>query len=350
MQCNRQSKIVNRQSLLLFSLAKSNENAGLFVYTAWFNAVYSRWIMKQFEIKLDREIRMGVAHLAQSLIPEAGAIPRIPNVDVHATNIPVNRIAGGDLVTFVNFKDRYDLDARIAHALSEGREDIAQSIQRLKRKGGILVADVAGHEFTDAIRALLLHQAFYLGTLYELDLYGEITTHLIEQINMRFYKSETLHRLAGDSDSTSFVTLIYGEISNSGRFRFVSAGHPPPLVFSREYDRFVEISPDRMISFPPIGLQLSEENADAKLYQPVLGYRKRYTVNELNLMGQGDVLLLYTDGLVDPFSDYTQQLLERAVSRSKDGTAREICDTIIEDRNSTAEQTDDLSLVVIKYR
>ena len=306
--------------------------------------------MKQSETKLDRELRTGAQHLAHSLIPEAGATPRIANVDIHAISIPLNGISGGDLVTFVNFKERYDLDGRIARALSQGQEEVAQSLQRLKRKGGILVADVAGHEFTDAIRALIFHQVFYLGTLYELDLYGQITTRLIEQINMRFFKSRTLQKLAPDLESTSFVTLIYGEISNSGRFQFVSAGHPSPLVFSREYDRFVEISPDRLVSYPPLGLQLSEENVDARLYQPALGYRKRYTVNELNLMGQGDVLLLYTDGLLDPFSSYTQAQLERAVSRARNGSAQEICQAILEDRKSAAEQTDDLSLVVIKYR
>jgi serine phosphatase RsbU (regulator of sigma subunit) len=304
--------------------------------------------MKQLGNKLDQELLSGAQHLAQSLIPESGAIPRVPNVDIYGTTIPLNGIAGGDLVTFVNFKDRYDLDTRIARALSQGQEEIAQNMQRLKQRGGILVADVAGHEFTDAIRALMLHQVFYLGTLYELDLYGEITTRLIEQINMRFFKSRTLHRLA--FDSANFVTLIYGEISHSGRFRFVSAGHPSPLVFSREYDRFVEISQDRLVGYPPLGLQVSEDNADAKLYRPVLGYKKLYTVNELNLMGQGDVLLLYTDGLLDPFSSYSQEQLERAVSRARNKTAQEICQEIIEDRKSAAEQTDDLSLAVIKYR
>jgi serine phosphatase RsbU (regulator of sigma subunit) len=306
--------------------------------------------MEQFEIKLNQELRAGVQTLARCLIPDAGDIPRISNVDISAVSIPLNGVAGGDLVTFVNFPERYDLDARISRALSQGNEEMAHAIQKLKRKGGVLVADVAGHEFADALRALLLHQVFYLGALYELDLYGEITTHLIEQINMRFFKSRTLHRLAPSMDSASFITMIYGEISNSGRFRFVSAGHPSPLVFSREYDRFVDISADRLVSYPPLGLQVSEEDADARFYRPALGYRKHYTVNELNLMGQGDVLLLYTDGLLDPFSSYTQQQLERAVSRTRDGTAKKICEAIIVDRKSTAEQTDDLSLVVIKYR
>jgi len=67
-------------------------------------------------------------------------------------------------------------------------------------------------------------------------------------------------------------------------------------------------------------------------------------------MGHGDVLLLYTDGLIEPQSAYTQVQLERVVSRAKDGSAQMICEAIVEDRHATTVQTDDLTLVVIKYR
>jgi serine phosphatase RsbU (regulator of sigma subunit) len=302
------------------------------------------------EVKLDRELRAGAKYLSQCLTPDAGLIPRLSNVDIFGITIPLNGIAGGDLITFVDFRERYDLDSRIAGALAKGEEEIAHKLRQLKRKGAILVADVAGHEFADAILALILHQIFHMGTLYELSSRGEISSRLIEQINTRFCRSKTLRNLVADSSSTSFITLIYGEISNSGRFRFISAGHPPPLVFSREFDRFVEIRSDRLVSYPPLGLQLNEDNADARFYQPALGYKKRYAVNELNLLGHGDVMLLYTDGLIDPFSDYTQARLERAVSRAKNGSAKHICEAILEDRNFSAKQTDDLSLVVVKYR
>jgi serine phosphatase RsbU (regulator of sigma subunit) len=112
----------------------------------------------------------------------------------------------------------------------------------------------------------------------------------------------------------------------------------------------VEISSDRLVTYPPIGLQISEDDADAMLFPPALGYKKNYTVNELNLMGQGDVLLLFTDGLMDPFSSYNKDRLERAVSRVKEGTAREICEKIFEDRIAAQKPDDDISLVVIKYR
>ena len=307
-------------------------------------------VLEPVDIHLDKELRKGAQYLAQRLTPTAGAIPRISGIDIHGVSLPLNGVAGGDLITYVDFQERYDLDARIRHALGLGQDDIARALQKLKNTGGILVADVAGHDFTDAARAAMLHQAFHTGALYELDLNGQITLRLFEQINTRFCKSTTLRNLAADPDEASYITLIYGEISNTGRFSFVSAGHPSPLVFSREFDRFVDVSPDRLVSYSPIGLQPGEHQADAKRYERALGYKKRYTVNNLNLLGHGDVLLLYTDGLIEPLSAYTQEHLAQAVSRAKDGSAQMICDAIVRDRQATTPQTDDLSLVVIKYR
>jgi serine phosphatase RsbU (regulator of sigma subunit) len=306
--------------------------------------------LDQPDTRLDEELRKGAQYLAQRLTPTAGTIPQIPGIDIHGVMLPLNGIAGGDLLTYVDFQERFDLESRIQRALASGQAGMARVLQKLTLTGGILVADVAGHDFTDAARAAMLHQAFHTGALYEMDLNGQITLRLFEQINTRFCKSVTLRNLAADPDEASYITLIYGEISSTGRFSFMSAGHPPPLVFSREFDRFVEVSPDRLVSYSPIGLQPGEHHADAKRYERALGYKKRYTVNNLNLMGHGDVLLLYTDGLIEPLSAYTQDQLQQAVSRAKDGSAETICDAIVSDRRAAAAQTDDLTLVVIKYR
>ena len=75
--------------------------------------------------------------------------------------------------------------------------------------------DVSGHRVTDALLAAMLHQAFLLGAIYELDMFGGITRHLFESLNARFYKSSGAHK---------FVSMIYGEISEDARFRFLSAG------------------------------------------------------------------------------------------------------------------------------
>ena len=298
---------------------------------------------------IDHELLMGARYAALRLMPVPGAIPHIPGTDIYGVSFPFNGIAGGDLITYVNFQDRFDLDARIKVATWQGQESVAKALQRLKSCGGILVADVAGHNFTDALRALMLHQVFHTAALYEMDLNGEITVRLFEQVNTRFLKSTTLRNLAADRDRASFITLIYGEISHTGRFRFVNAGHPMPLVFSREYDCFVDISANRLVSYPPIGLQPTEGHSDASHYERTLGYKKRYKVNELNLMGRGDVLLLYTDGLFDSFSPFSRGKLERAVSNAKDGSAKEICEAILQERRAVEAPTDDLSLVVIKH-
>ena len=85
---------------------------------------------------------------------------------------------------------------------------------------------------TDALLAAMLHQAFLLGAIYELDTFGRITKRLFENLNTRFYQSSGAHK---------FISLIYGEISEDARFRFLSAAHPFPTVFSRRHDRFMEV-------------------------------------------------------------------------------------------------------------
>ena len=83
--------------------------------------------------------------------------------------------------------------------------------------------DAAGHQMTDALLAAMIHQAFLLGALYELDRYGQITTRLFENLNTRLYRSSGAHK---------FVSLLYGEVSEEGRSGFLSAGQPLPRVFS----------------------------------------------------------------------------------------------------------------------
>ena len=108
--------------------------------------------------------------------------------------------------------------------------------------------DVAGHQMTDALLAAMLHQAFLLGAIYELDRYGQITRRLFENLNTRFYQSSGTHK---------YVSMIYGEISEDAKFRFLSAGVPFPAVFSNQHDRFMEVSEHLKISFPPLGMMPS---------------------------------------------------------------------------------------------
>ncbi len=232
--------------------------------------------------------------IARHLMPSPGDIPELKGIDIYGESIQLINSVGGDHIIYIDFKKRYDLDARIQNTK---KIEIKKNLELNKKRAGILVADVAGHKITDASLAGQLHQAFLTGVLYELDMYGEITTKLFENINTRFYNSSSV---------TKNITMLYGEISKDGKFRFLSAAHQPPIVFSNEYNKIVKIGKDRLISYLPIGTAPSEVDVDINRQQSLIGYKKKYSVNEINLMNHGDLLILHTDGLPDHFMESDQ--------------------------------------------
>jgi len=292
-------------------------------------------------LQLTEEIE-NFQRIALRLKPEPGEIPRLPGIDVFGINIPLAGAIGGDHIIYIDFKHRYDLDARIEQAQKKGLPQIAAKLEEMKQTAGVLLADVAGHQITDAVLAAMLHQSFLLGALYELDIFGMITTRLFENINNRFFRSSSVRK---------FVTMIYGEINVSGRFRFISAGHHPPLVFSNEFDHFVDIDPDLMISYPPIGTMPSKTDPDLSRRPSTLGYKDKYVVNEIKLMGPGDILVLYTDGLKEHEKDrenYFPGRLEEKIRQFKKESVRLILEEISRDLREFGPPSDDISCVLIK--
>lgn len=280
--------------------------------------------------------------IASYLKAQPGDVPVIQGFDIHGESIPCNGILGGDHIIYLDFKKRFDLEARIARAHSQGRYDAARNLEQCRTRAGVVLADVSGHRATDAMLAAMLHQAFLLGSIYELDLFGEITQHLFENLNTRFYTSSGVHK---------FITMIYGEITEDARFRFISAAHPAPLVFSRLNDRFMEVSEEHFITCPPLGTMPSRSTIDRKTTESVLGFKEDYQLNEWRLMGSGDILLLHTDGLREHArgsEHYFPRRLERVVRRVKDGPAREIVEAVKEDLLAFSDPADDISLIAIQ--
>jgi serine phosphatase RsbU (regulator of sigma subunit) len=275
--------------------------------------------------------------------PDAETI--LGDIEIYGDTVFLNRVAGGDHIVYVNFAERYDLDRRIQVAEAQGDLAVARELAENRRRIGILVADVSGHSITDAMVAAMLHQAFLTGVLYELDRFGEVTTRLFENLNSRFYKSLSIEK---------FITLVYGEISAEGTFRFLSAGSPPPLIFSADYDRFVTISRERLVGMYPLGMFPSRDDVDATRNLGALSYRASYTVNEVNLLGQGDILLLLTDGLDDHLvrdtDPFVPDRLEDVLRATKERPAREIFAAVRDDALAAGPLQDDMSLVVIKRR
>jgi len=296
---------------------------------------------KDHLIQLSGELE-NFAEIVKHLIPQPGAVPRVNGIDIHGGTLALQGPVGGDHLIFVDFKQRFDLESRIQRSTDQGKPDIAANLRRCQKTAGIAVLDVSGHRITDAFMAAMLHQSFLLGAIYELDMFGQVTKRLFENLNTRFYQSSSDHK---------FISLIYAEISEDCGFRFLSAAQPFPLVFSSRHDRFMEVSKDLCVSFPPLGMMPSLHVTDGSGTESPLGFKEDYKLNEWVLMGTGDILLLHTDGLVDHRNaddDYYPHRLEQKLRAVKHQTAAEIFEAIRTDLLAFGTPADDVTLVVIK--
>jgi serine phosphatase RsbU (regulator of sigma subunit) len=276
--------------------------------------------------------------IASSVLPPPGEIPRLPGLDIHGRLLPLNGVVGGDHIVYVDFNARFDLDRRLEKATDpQVREHLAKG----RTRAGLLLADVAGHQITDATVHIGLHHAFLTGVAYELEMHGEVTTGLFEKLNTRFYQTANFRK---------FISVIYGEIAQNGDFTFLNAGSPPPVIFSREFGRLVDINADRLTTFYPIGLFPSEQNLDQSRVAASMT-KKPFTTNRLTLLSPGDILLLFSDGLQDHTrgeEDYFPDHLEALLRTVHDLPARGICDAIAADVAAYGPAADDISMIVVK--
>jgi serine phosphatase RsbU (regulator of sigma subunit) len=281
--------------------------------------------------------------IAKHLLPRPGETPRLNGFDVYGGTLALNGQVGGDHLIYVDFKQRFDLEGRIRAAAGEGRLDVVDNLVRCQQTAGIALVDVSGHRVTDALLAAMLHQAFLVGAIYELDMFGQITSRLFETLNTRFYQTSGAHK---------FISLLYGEISEDARLRFLSAGQPFPLVFSYEHERFMDIGPALCVSFPPLGIMPSLHAVDRHTDESLLGFKDRYQLNEWTIMGAGDIVLLHTDGFADHCTDheaYVPVHLEETLRRVKHAPAQEIFVAVMNDLVAFAPPADDVSVVVIRW-
>ena len=59
-------------------------------------------------------------YLRKRLMPVEGAIPHLDGIEMYGNSIPAKTV-GGDLFEYINFQQRYNIDARIARALKLSR-------------------------------------------------------------------------------------------------------------------------------------------------------------------------------------------------------------------------------------
>jgi serine phosphatase RsbU (regulator of sigma subunit) len=346
-------------------------------------------------------------YLRKRLMPVEGAIPHLPGIEMYGNSIPVGTV-GGDLFEYINFQQRYDIDARIQRALKLSKEfleqlppgasprnsvddhvewlrsrsgykpemeteyrdarsseqvRVAEDLHQLYRMAGVLLVDAEGHGIISAKIASTVHDTFHALMLSELDHRGKTTRELFERINLRLAQSVTARNALGRSEKESaheIATMLYGEVHPYGYFRFVNFGHVPPLVFSAEYRKFMEIDKSRMVQFLPLGLQIPENHPDRNRYLS-LEFRERRVnssdVGELTLMSPGDIFFLYTDGVYDGSDKEERQQLEGVMRERYRQPAKEICNALLEyavkkdDRLrqiSEQDRIDDKTVFIIK--
>src|SRR6202050_3756710 len=287
----------------------------------------------QVELTIDEYLR-------KRLMPVEGAIPQIAGIDMYGNSIPVGPV-GGDLFEYINFQQRYNIDGRIARALKLSKEylepvvkgqtprnsvdthvewlqskpgysdavaaeyrraksseqlRIAEDLQELHTTAGVLLVDAEGHGIISAKIASTVHDTFHAFMLAELDRSGRTTPEMFEKINLRLGQSVTARNALGwdkDDNSREIATMLYGEVRPSGHFRFVNFGHPPPLLFSEQRRKFLEVDRDRMVQFLPLGLEVPEDHPDRKRYLS-MHFRQRpadyLDIAEITLINPGDLL------------------------------------------------------------
>jgi serine phosphatase RsbU (regulator of sigma subunit) len=348
-------------------------------------------------------------YLRKRLMPVEGAIPQLAGIEMYGNSIPAGTV-GGDLFEYINFQQRYNIDARIERALKlsayylepllpaqtprnsvddhvqwlESRPDftphagieyrkaksseqvrIAEVLTELRTTAGVLLVDAQGHGLISAKIASTVHDTFHALMLTELDRYGKTTPGFFENINVRLAQSVTARNALGRNPNDSareIATMLYGEMRHEGNFRFVNFGHPPPLVFSAEFGRFMEIDKDRMVQFPPLGLEIPEDHPDRNKYFS-MSLRKRQVnfsdVSEITLMSPGDILFLYTDGVYDGSDEQDRVEIERIMRDHKNEPAKEICNAILQyavkqdeylQKINEVDRIDDKTVFIIKRK
>lgn len=281
-------------------------------------------------------------------LPRHDHLPKLPGIDYVVGLEACKGCVGGDHIAIVNFEE-YNLSEKIVEARKAGNATLAATLERNLHCFGILVADAAGHMITDNTTINYLHGAFRIGVAYELKYNGQVTPALFEMLNTRFYD-----RMRPEFLKTKpYLTLIYGEVYDDGRFRFLSAGHPPPLVFSYERDRIETLGVDRTKGSTPLGIFPSAYNADVEHFGPEPITKDKYDVNEIQLLGRGDIMLLYTDGLTEHHSgdrsnNFRDARLEHVLRKTKHKSAREIYHAIRREYFAFGPQEDDLAIAVVK--
>jgi serine phosphatase RsbU (regulator of sigma subunit)/anti-sigma regulatory factor (Ser/Thr protein kinase) len=179
---------------------------------------------------------------------------------------------------------------------------------------GIAIGDVAGH----GVRAATLMGQLRVGLrAYALD--GHSPRRVLERLD------RLMRSIRGPGMATAAYAVFDPETC---KLRFASAGHPPPAICATDREpRMVETSPG-----PPLGA----------LEHTI------YTEEELTLE-EGELFLLYTDGLVEARGEPIDIGFARLLESMRDaGTPEQLCRQVLMQLVSRATAADDVAFVTLQ--
>jgi hypothetical protein len=246
---------------------------------------------KEQRVKQELSIARAVQH---TFLPSK--IQSMPGIDMAGICIPAQETGG----------DYYDM-------ISLGEQRVA-----------IAIGDVSGK----GIRAAF-YMTFTKGVLHSLSALILSPVELLNQLNRLFNENAT---------RGTFISMIYGIFEAKKRtFTFARAGHNPMLLVknngSAEWIK-------------PKGLGIGVAKGD--------NFIECTEEAELKLK-EGDVLILYTDGITEMLDAggrfYGEDRLRELVRNIRKGSSEEIMKRIVSDVNEfkgLAKQHDDMTLVIIK--
>jgi sigma-B regulation protein RsbU (phosphoserine phosphatase) len=253
----------------------------------------------QSELEIAREVQAG-------LYPKEP--PKFENIELVAMSQPA-RMASGDYFDYLRLRDN-----RVAFA----------------------IGDVAGK----GISAALLMASIQSTMRAQLRPYlpsprGSTAdwTPPQEDLSTALMVSRLNQQIHQFTSASKYATFFFGVYDDTtGMLRYTNAGHLPPLLLRQG--------------------TISALNVDG-LVVGAFAFAS-YEESSLQLM-DGDVLLLYTDGISEPENEYGEEFgeerLKALLLANADKDAREIADKIVEavrDWVGKAEQFDDITLLIVR--
>lgn len=252
------------------------------------------------------------AEVQRNLLP--ATTPRLSGIEICGFCQPARQV-GGDYFDFISLADG---------------------------STGICIADVAGK----GIAAALLMSVVQASLRAQL-LNGGQNASVPDVVSL-------LNRLlCGSVSEARYVTCFYAQLNpTNDSFRFVNAGHNPPLLFTRSAPAAAsQAAAPQTVEDPPTRGVFRRLACGG----PVLGlFPDAGFEEEEVLLHSGDVLVAYTDGVTEAMNAEDQEFSDdrlRAAITGASGTAKQILESIVASVaqwSKGTSQHDDITVVVLK--